>query len=239
MAFNVNRNGSAMPSMIQQLSGGLNGMLFGGYQNFGNQLQNAMGAFGSVAEQNSLNNQALNNANLRYANGYQSDVDRARLQQEGALATARAQQEGQLALSRANQEGQLALEQLRQQGSNQRFSQLSPLLSGLFGGGAGGGGSTGGGAPAGMTGFSAVGADGQPFASAGASDGTTGNLIGSTAQPDNDTTAQPTDVNRYLAPNAYRYGQQVAPQGAPAAMARYRTTRRSSPAPVAKISRGY
>lgn len=239
-------------TMGQNMSGYLNNQLMGGQQNFGNQMQGAMGAFGQVAALNSLNNQALNNANLNYATGYQGPLDIARLQTEGATA-----------LERSRQEGALALERLRQEGSNQRFSQLSPMLSSLFGTGGGNtGGSMGGGAPAGLTGFNAIGADGQKFASAqlgsGAAaggGGSTGGQVGA-PQPGNPSTAQPTNVAAYTAPKkipmvppanvpdgyydglASGYGQPLSPEDTAAAMARFAATGHYSPMPYANRNAG-
>lgn len=207
MAQNIDFNalfsqmGAAQPSLQQSLIGNQ----LGGFQNFGSQLQGAMGAFGNVAALNSANNQALNQANLGYATGYQAPVE---------------------------------IERMRQEGQNQRMSALSPLLSGLFGGGSGSGGG-------GLTGFNAVGADGKSYASAslgsgtGAGGGSSGGQIGQ-PQPGNASTAQPTDVNSYTKPGGQGFGQRLSPEDSAAAMARFRATGHYSPMPYAnRTAAGY
>lgn len=214
MAMNIDWNQlysqqmASQPSLVQQLNGGL----LGGYQNFGNQMSDAMGAFGHVAALNSANNQALNNANVNYA-ASQTPVEVARIQQDG---------------------------------QNARLNALAPLLQGLFSGSSSAGGGSGGAAPAGMTGFSAVGADGKQFASATLpGGGSSGSQLGQ-PQPGNSSTAQPTSLREYLQPTpkeqysglATGFGQRLSPEDTAAALARYKATGHYSPMPYATQGAG-
>ena len=201
------------PSLSQSMSNYFNGNLLGGYENFGNQMNGVMGAFGNVAAMNSANNQALNNANVSYA-ATQTPVEVARIQQQG-------QNDRLNALSPLLQGlfsgfgGNSGSGSAAPSGGMTGFSAVGPdgkqFASASLGGG---GGSSG----------SQVG-EAQP-----------GNS--STAQPTNlRQYLQPTPKD-YYGGLATGYGQPLSPEDTAAALARYKATGHYSPMPYATQGAG-